>query len=122
VHIFFDVNDVRNYYIPVDPSFMHSVKELAPAVDIKLVDLLDALETDPVTDEERTIVLKNLISQVTYIQQPGQNVSLLKSNEKKAGFGSKIKDFLNKDLTATNNPRKKLSFRMSRRPPTGGLS
>jgi flagellar protein FlaI len=121
VHIFFDVNDVRNYYIPVDPSFMHSVKELAPAVDVKLVELLDALETDPVTDEERTVVLKNLISQVTYIQQPGQNVPLLKSNEKNAGFGSRMKNFLNKDLTAKNNPRKTAIFSHVPQTPDGRI-
>jgi len=106
VHIFFDPNDVRNYYIPVDPSFMHSVKELLPAVEIKLVDLLDALEEDPVTDEERAEVLKRLISQVLYVRKPGEQVAALPGKTNQKGFGAKLKDFLNKDLTARTNPHK----------------
>ncbi|HOT03169.1 MAG TPA: type II/IV secretion system ATPase subunit [Methanolinea sp.] len=100
VHIFFDQNDVRNYYIPIDPSFMHSVKEMLPAVEYKLIDLLDALEKDPVTDEERTNVLKTLISQVLHVRQPGEPLSGLTGKSAEKSFSSKIKDFLNKDLTA----------------------
>jgi len=106
VHIFFDPNDVRNYYIPVDPSFMHSVKELLPAVEIKLVDLLDALEEDPVTDEERAEVLKRLISQVLYVRNPGEAVPALTGKTEQKGFGAKLKDFLNRDLTARANPHR----------------
>jgi len=106
VHIFFDPNDVRNYYIPVDPSFMHSVKDLLPAVEIKLVDLLDALEEDPVTDEERTEVLKRLISQILYVKNPDEELTALPGKSEKTGFGAKLKEFLNKDLTAKANPHK----------------
>ncbi|MCQ8893852.1 MAG: type II/IV secretion system ATPase subunit [Methanolinea sp.] len=108
VHIFFDPNDVRNYYIPVDPSFMHSVKELLPAVEIKLVDLLDALEEDPVTDEERAEVLKRLIAQVLYVKKPGEELPALAGKTGQKGLGAKLKDFLNKDLTAKTSAHKKL--------------
>lgn len=106
IHIFFDANDVRNYYIPIDPSFMHSVKELMPAVEFKLIDYLDALEIDPVSDEDKTRVLKGLISQVLYVAKPGESQAALPGAVAKPGLGSQIKAFLNKDLSAKNNPRK----------------
>jgi flagellar protein FlaI len=105
VHIFHDPNDVRNYYIPVDPSFMHSVKQLMPAVEVKLIDLLDSLEEDPVTNEERTEVLKSLISQVLYVRRPDEAMPQLAKGDTKKGFGEKMKEFLNKDLTAKSNPK-----------------
>ncbi len=121
VHIFHDVDDVRNYYIPVDPSFMHSVKDLTPALELKIIDLLDALEEDPVTDEERTIVLKRLIGEACYIQQPGEEVALLSGDRGKGGLGDKIKDFLNKDLTAKKNPKKDAILSNIRQTPDGRL-
>lgn len=121
VHIFHDVDDVRNYYIPVDPSFMHSVKDLTPALELKIIDLLDALEEDPVTDEERTVVLKRLIGEACYIQQPGEEVALLSGDRGKGGLGDKIKDFLNKDLTAKKNPRKDSILSSVRQTPDGRL-
>ncbi|MDI9633115.1 MAG: type II/IV secretion system ATPase subunit [Methanolinea sp.] len=121
VHIFFDPNDVRNYYIPVDPSFMHSVKDLLPAVEVKLVDLLDALEEDPVTDEERAEVLKRLISQVLYVKKPGEDVPLLTGKTNNKGFVAKIKDFLNKDLTAKENPHRALALANVPQTPDGRI-
>ena len=122
VHIFFDQNDVRNYYIPVDPSFMHSVKELTPAVEYKLVDLLDALEIDPVTDEDKTNVLKTLISQVLVVQNPGEQVAMLTGKAQKQGFSSKMKDFLNKDLTAAKeNVHRKVAMASVRQTPDGRI-
>lgn len=121
VHIFHDQDDVRNYYIPVDPSFMHSVKDLTPALELKIIDLLDALEEDPVTDEERTVVLKRLIGETCYIQQPGEEVALLSGDRGKGGLGDKIKDFLNKDLTARKNPKKDAILSNIRQTPDGRL-
>jgi flagellar protein FlaI len=121
VHIFHDQDDVRNYYIPVDPSFMHSVKDLTPALELKIIDLLDALEEDPVTDEERTVVLKRLIGEACYIQQPGEEVALLSGDRGKGGLGDKIKDFLNKDLTARKNPKKDAILSNIRQTPDGRL-
>jgi hypothetical protein len=33
VHILPDPDDVRNYYIPIEPSFLHSVSNLLPYVE-----------------------------------------------------------------------------------------
>ena len=58
IHIFPDENDVRNFYIPIEPSFLHSVAELLPHVEKKLVDFIDSFQDDPITDKERTEVLE----------------------------------------------------------------
>ncbi|PKL60578.1 MAG: secretion system protein E [Methanomicrobiales archaeon HGW-Methanomicrobiales-4] len=106
IHIFFDPADVRNFYIPIEPSFLHNIATLLPAIDLRLVDLLDALEEDPVTAEERTAVLKRLIRQVLYVKKPGEPIdpSLLKIAEGPQSFGDKFKAFLSTDLTAKDAP------------------
>ncbi len=111
IHIFFDPNDVRNFYIPIEPSFMHNIGRLLPAIEYRLVDLLDALEEDPVTPEERTAVLKRLLRQVLFIKKPGEAIdpSLLKIETPK-GFGDKIKNFLTTDLTAKEDPEAERIF------------
>jgi flagellar protein FlaI len=121
VHIFHDVNDVRNYYIPIEPSFLHSVQFLLPAVEILLVDLLDALETDPETDEERAAVLKGLFAKVAHVQKPGEKVAALPSAQEKGGIGTKFKGFLKKDLTAPTSKRKDAVLSQFPRMPDGRL-
>lgn len=101
VHIFPDQNDVRDFYIPIEPSFLHSVADSMPFVERKIVELIDALDEDPVTDEERTLVLKRVIKQAICVLQPGESVeSLLKGGTEKKGLKDKIMDLANKDFTA----------------------
>jgi archaeal flagellar protein FlaI len=111
IHIFFDPTDVRNYYIPIEPSFLHNIGNLLPAIEYRLVDLLDALDEDPVTAEERTVVLKRLLRQVLYIKKPGQAIdsSLLKI-EGPQSFSDKFKSFLSTDLTAKEEPEESHIF------------
>ncbi|MDI6719527.1 MAG: type II/IV secretion system ATPase subunit [Methanomicrobiales archaeon] len=101
IHIFPDQNDSRNYYIPIEPSFLHNVTDYVPAVERKLIDLLDALEEDPTTEDERKAVLMKLIAQVTCVAEPGQERDgHLLADRSGGGLKKKILDFLNKDLTA----------------------
>ncbi len=119
IHIFFDPNDVRNYYIPIEPSFLHNVKNLLPAIEYRLIDYLDALETDPVSEEERAAVLQELIGKVTQVVIPGQETALTPA--KKAdnpGLAGKLKDFLNKDLTRKSSPAEE-AFRNVAQTPDG---
>jgi len=111
IHIFFDPADVRNYYIPIEPSFLHNVGSLLPAIEYRLVDLLDSLDEDPVTAEERTVVLKRLLRQVLYIKKPGQAIdpSLLKM-EGPQSVTDKFKSFLSTDLTAKEEPEESHIF------------
>lgn len=121
VHIFHDVNDVRNYYIPIEPSFLHSVQFLMPAVEILLVNLLDALDTDPETDEERAAILKGIFARVACIQKPGEPLPALPQAQGKAGIGTKIKGFLQKDLTEKNSKKAETILAQIPRMPDGRL-
>ncbi len=111
IHIFFDPNDVRNYYIPIEPSFLHNVGRLLPAIEYKLVDLLDALEEDPETAEDRKRVLKNLLKQVTYVQARGEAIdpSLLKIQGPKT-TKDKIKDFMTSDIGSSTSAEEEHVF------------
>ena len=100
IHIFYDQNDVRNYYIPIEPSFLHSVETFVPALEYNLIDLLDALEIDPVTNEERTRVLKDLIKQSLYVEESDDETIQVISGKTDGNLKGKFKTFLNKDLTA----------------------
>ncbi|HDS64013.1 MAG TPA: secretion system protein E, partial [Methanofollis liminatans] len=74
IHILQDPNDVRNYYIPIEPPFLHSVTSLMPAVERRLIDLLDALEENPGTEEERIVVLKRLVGEIIYLKKEGEDI------------------------------------------------
>lgn len=106
IHIFSDPNDVRNWYIPIEPSFLHSVKEILPVVEAKLIDMIDALDEEPVTEQARIEVLKNFIRQLVYVQQPGEVIdeSLLSGGTPK-DFKERIKNFLTSDIGASTRPQ-----------------
>ncbi|MDD1657339.1 MAG: type II/IV secretion system ATPase subunit [Methanomicrobiales archaeon] len=99
IHIFADPTDTRNYYIPIEPSFLHQVTDMIPAIEMRLIDLIDALDHDPVTDTERADVLKKMIAQVVTVQTPEEMklAALPKPNGK--GLKGSILAFLNRDLT-----------------------
>ncbi|HZD43740.1 MAG TPA: secretion system protein E, partial [Methanomicrobiales archaeon] len=110
IHIFPDPNDSRNYYIPIEPSFLHNVTSYVPSVERKLVDLLDSLDEDPSTEAERKEVLKKLITQVVYVKNPDEQLDMpLLGDDGSGGLKKKIMDFLQKDLTA-GKPRNVLNL------------
>ncbi|ACL17167.1 type II/IV secretion system ATPase subunit [Methanosphaerula palustris] len=109
VHILQDPNDVRNFYIPIEPSFLHNVNKFVPPIELRLIDLIDALENDPSSQEERRIVLKNLLTKVTAIRRPGEILEESSGEDVQKGGLEKVKDFLNTDFTA----KKKMIDRMS---------
>ncbi len=102
VHILPDPNDVRQYYIPIEPSFLHSVGYLNAAIECKLVDLLDALDYDPVTEKERADLLKKLLKEITYIKT-STDTALIESGEAEVSTSlkDKVMNFLQKDLGDT---------------------
>ena len=83
VHILPDPDDVRNFYIPIEPSFLHSVSEILPVIETKLIDLIDGLDTDPTTDKERTDVLKKMLASVAMIKPLGVDIASLTRTETK---------------------------------------
>jgi len=106
IHIFPDPDDVRNWYIPIEPSFLHSVKEILPVIEEKLIDMIDVLEEEPVTQQARIEVLKNFIQQLVYVQQPGEVIdeSLLAGGTAK-DLKSRIITFLSSDIGAPAKPQ-----------------
>lgn len=106
IHIFPDPDDVRNWYIPIEPSFLHSVKEILPVVEAKLIDMIDALDEEPVTEQARIEVLKNFIRQLVYVRQPDEAIdpSLLAGGTPK-DFKERIKKFLTADIGAPAKPQ-----------------
>jgi len=101
IHILPDPDDVRNFYIPIEPSFLHSVNQMLPVIETKLIDLIDALEEDPISDKERTEVLKKMLATVA-ITIP-KNADITKFTGAVAGhqdIKSKMVKFLNTDFTA----------------------
>ncbi len=101
IHIFPDPNDVRNWYIPIEPSFLHSVKDFLPLVEQKLIDMIDAMDEEPVTEKARAEVLKKFISQTVYVKQPDEVIdeSRLAGGTPK-DLQARIKQFLNSDIGA----------------------
>lgn len=107
IHIFPDENDVRDYYIPIEPSFLHSVTEILPHVEKKLVDFIDSFEEDPVTDDERTEVLRRVLKEITRIVNPDEDILSLTTEENKdQGLKEKIIGFLNTDFTEKKEQKK----------------
>src|SRR5512136_1465343 len=101
VHILPDPDDVRNYYIPIEPSFLHSVNQLLPEIETKLINLIDGLEDDPVTDKERTEVIKKMLASVAVILPKATDIAQLIGNAaSQQDIKSKITTFLNTDFTA----------------------
>ena len=102
VHILPDPDDVRNYYIPIEPSFLHSVSMMLPTIETKLIDLIDGLEDDPISDKERAEVLRKMLATVAVIRPKGKDLALM-TGSNAAGtqdFKTKITTFLNTDFTA----------------------
>ena len=117
IHIFPDQDDVRNYYIPIEPSFMHTVAEAMPLIEKKMVDLIDALEEDPITEDERIEVLKKVLQEIIYIKKPEESIDDLTALEgEEAGFKDKIIKFLNTDFTAQKEDAKYIKHSVQQTP------
>jgi len=101
IHIFPDQNDVRNFYIPIEPSFLHGVVETQVYIEEKIIDVIDKLKENPITEEERAKVLKKVLREIIYIRKPGESFKSLKeAAEEKKGIKNRITSFLNKDFSA----------------------
>lgn len=107
IHIFPDQDDVRNYYIPIEPSFMHSVAGAMPVIEKKMVDIIDGLEEDPVTEEERIEVLRRVLKEIVYIINPDETISSVAAiSEGEMGLKDKLIKFLNTDFSAQKENQK----------------
>jgi flagellar protein FlaI len=99
VHILPDPDDVRNYYIPIEPSFLHSVHDMMPVIETKLIDLIDGLEDDPVSDKERAEVIRKMLANVAIIKPMNVDLTQIQGRQEQ-DVKSKITTFLKTDFTA----------------------
>ncbi len=109
VHILQDPNDVRNYYIPIEPSFLSTVGQYIPALEYKMIDLIDALDTDPATEKERTVVLKAMLAKITAINRNGviEGADIGPAAPQDSGAMGRLKTFLTTDFTAKKKEEKR---------------
>jgi flagellar protein FlaI len=110
VHILRDPDDVRNYYIPIEPSFLHSVSLMLPAIETRLIDLIQGLEDDPANDQERAELIRRMLSSIAVIRPRGTDLALMTGNAGTTHLRTRITTFLNTDFTARKkmqNTRKK---------------
>jgi len=117
VHILPDPDDVRNFYIPIEPSFLHSVSQMLPVIETKLIDLIDALEEDPISDKERAEVIKKMLANVAVTRPKNVDIATLTGGGPgQQDFKSKLTNFLNTDFTAKDkmkNVKKKFQIPMT---------
>ncbi len=67
IHIYPDKNDVRNYYIPIEPTLLTGVDELLRKVEVKLVDYITDIDFDPEDNEAKIRILKEALKEVCEI-------------------------------------------------------
>ncbi len=64
IHIYPDKNDVRNYYIPIEPILLTGVDELLKEVEIRLVDYITDIDFDPEDREAKIRILKDALKEI----------------------------------------------------------
>jgi flagellar protein FlaI len=67
VHIYPNKNDVRNFYIPIEPILLTGVGDLIKQLEIKLVDHLTGIEFDPANLEEKEKILRESLDAICII-------------------------------------------------------
>jgi len=67
VHIYPNKNDVRNFYIPIEPILLTGVGSLIKELEIKLVDHLTGIEFDPENLEEKERILREALDDICII-------------------------------------------------------
>ncbi len=80
VHIYPDKEDIRNYYIPIEPSIFQNVDSLLTDVERVLVDVVQDLEVNTKDPEERKRLLEKVLEKVCIVDE-----TIERNAEEKAG-------------------------------------
>ncbi|MDD4331420.1 MAG: type II/IV secretion system ATPase subunit [Methanosarcinaceae archaeon] len=86
VHIYPNKNDVRNFYIPIEPILLTGAGSLIKELEIKLVDYLTGIDFDPEDVEEKERILRAALDDICIIEGD-KNVQ--KRGVKAEGSGAK---------------------------------
>lgn len=69
IHIYPDKEDIRNYYIPIEPCLFQDVDSTLEAVEKSLIDIISSLDVDTKDPEEKKILLKKALKKVCTIDK-----------------------------------------------------
>ena len=75
VHIYPNKNDVRNFYIPIEPILLTGVGNLIKQLEIKLVDYLTGVDFDPANIEEKEKILRDALDSICIITSQTKNIT-----------------------------------------------
>ncbi|BDC35677.1 type II/IV secretion system ATPase subunit [Candidatus Methanoliparum sp. LAM-1] len=67
IHIYYDANDLRNYYIPIEPMLLHSVEKYVKVAEEKMVDYLRDITVE--TFEEKKEILQKVLKSICVIEK-----------------------------------------------------
>ena len=67
IHIYPDKNDMRNFYIPIEPTLLTGVDWLLKEVEMRLVDYITNIDFDPEDNEEKIRILKEALREICEI-------------------------------------------------------
>ncbi len=91
VHIYPNKNDVRNFYIPIEPILLTGVASLIKELENKLVDHLTGIEFDPENVEEKEKILRESLDDICIIG----NQKRVNNSSSEVDKFSAAKSFLN---------------------------
>ena len=69
IHIYPDKEDIRNYYIPIEPCLFQDVDSTLEAVEKSFIDIISNLNVDTKDPEEKKILLKKALKKVCTIDK-----------------------------------------------------
>ena len=69
IHIYPDKEDIRNYYIPIEPCLFQDVDSTLEAVEKSLIDIISNLDLDTKDPEEKKKLLKKALKKVCTIDK-----------------------------------------------------
>lgn len=91
IHVYPDKNDMRNFYIPIEPTLLTGVDELLKEVEIRLVDYITDVDFDPEDNEEKIRILKEALREICEITD--KNDSFVNDNRGEIKLLPKLKFF-----------------------------
>ena len=97
IHIYPDKDDVRNYYIPIEPTLFASVDELLIEVEEALVDIVDVLEVTTDDMDAKKALLEEGLDDVCIITDNGE--------KGKEGVGKNIIERIHRFVKTTKNKK-----------------
>ncbi|WP_424357496.1 type II/IV secretion system ATPase subunit [Methanocella sp. MCL-LM] len=115
IHIYPDMKDVRNFYIPVEQHFIIDINPYLPIVEERLVDMV--AKFNPTNLDERKQILRECLAKICVIddkkKQKAANAVQKKKSPFESFFGSKEKAG-SKTVTLTKNEYRALEYYVMR--------